>query len=634
MAEPVPPPAPNQPDGLTEVARLNKIIQALMDRAERNTSAQVSDFTAFQTTIMLTERVRRRTEELEAALRDNENTNRILRESEAKFRGLVNQSLVGIAIIENGKFSYSNGKFNELFGYSAEEIPQLGPLDLTIEPDRPFIAESLRKQISGEVDHTSLTFGGLRKNGTEVDLEVHSHRMASGGTLQTIVMVLDISSRRQAEQALAFKNTILATQQEVSQDAILVVDAQGKIISYNRRFINLWRLAPDVVAAGVDEPVLQQVVSQVQDPEAFLARVVYLYEHVAEESREELALKDGRILDRYSAPMTGVDGIYYGRVWHFRDITERKRAEQQIRDERAFSNKLIASLPDIFCVFDSTGRLIHWNIRLRKLLGRSNAEMSQANIFSIVHEADQARVKEKIQAVFQQGEATIEVRVSALRGVRDYAMTATRTETSQGVFVIAVGSDITDRKRAELELQGLQAQLREQAVHDPLTGLFNRRYLEEMFARELILAERQGHPISLIMGDLDHFKRVNDAHGHLAGDEVLRAFGALMKRQARGSDICCRYGGEEFLLVLPGTSTETAFDRAEQLRLALAAAPVTYGAAQIAVTASFGVATFPRDGRTSDALIAAADAGLYAAKSAGRNRVSSSPEHPGGGTSP
>jgi diguanylate cyclase (GGDEF)-like protein len=126
----------------------------------------------------------------------------------------------------------------------------------------------------------------------------------------------------------------------------------------------------------------------------------------------------------------------------------------------------------------------------------------------------------------------------------------------------------------------------------------------------------------MIMGDLDHFKAVNDRYGHLGGDEVLRTFGDLMKRQVRGSDIYCRYGGEEFLLVLPQMSTEDAVKRAEQLRLAMAAAPVPYGDFVIAVTASFGVATFPRDGRTGDELIAAADSALYAAKAAGRNRVS------------
>jgi diguanylate cyclase (GGDEF)-like protein len=126
------------------------------------------------------------------------------------------------------------------------------------------------------------------------------------------------------------------------------------------------------------------------------------------------------------------------------------------------------------------------------------------------------------------------------------------------------------------------------------------------------------------MGDLDHFKLVNDRYGHLAGDEVLRTFGALLKKSARGSDVYCRYGGEEFLLVLPRMAQGSAMERAEQLRRALEAAPVPYGASLIPVTASFGVATFPHNGRTGDELIAAADHALYAAKEGGRNRVNAS----------
>jgi diguanylate cyclase (GGDEF)-like protein len=181
--------------------------------------------------------------------------------------------------------------------------------------------------------------------------------------------------------------------------------------------------------------------------------------------------------------------------------------------------------------------------------------------------------------------------------------------------------DVTERIRAEREVRTLRERLREQATHDPLTGLYNRRYLEETLGRELILAGRQGHPVSMIMGDLDHFMADNDHYGHLGGDEVLRTFGDLMKRQVRGNDIYCRYGGEEFLLVLPQMSTENAVKRAEQLRSAMAAAPVPYGASSIAVTASFGVATFPRDGLNGDELIAAADGALYEAKAAGRNRI-------------
>ena len=146
-----------------EVARLNKIINALMDRAERNASDQVSEFGLFQSTIMLEERVRRRTAELEAALRENEKMNRALRESEAKFRGLVSQSLVGIVLIEDGRFSYSNAKFDEIFGYTSEEILGMEPAQTSVESDRGLIAENMRKRLNDESDRLDYVFHGLRK---------------------------------------------------------------------------------------------------------------------------------------------------------------------------------------------------------------------------------------------------------------------------------------------------------------------------------------------------------------------------------------------------------------------------------------------------------------------------------------
>jgi diguanylate cyclase (GGDEF)-like protein/PAS domain S-box-containing protein len=135
-------------------------------------------------------------------------------------------------------------------------------------------------------------------------------------------------TRRQAEEELKFRNAILSTQQETSPDAILVVDEEARIISYNKQFVDLWGIPEEMVRAAVDEPVLQSVVRQMKDPEAFLARVRYLYEHKQERSHEELSLADGRVVDRHSAPMFGADDRYYGRVWYFRDITERRAAEE------------------------------------------------------------------------------------------------------------------------------------------------------------------------------------------------------------------------------------------------------------------------------------------------------------------
>jgi len=186
MAEPAPLPAAGQPDQTAEVERLTKINRALMDRAERSTSVQASHFSLFQTTVTLEEQVRRRTSELEAALRENELINRALRESEAKFHGLVNQSLVGIVIIEEGTFTYSNAKFDEMFGYSSDEVRQLGPLDMAIEDDRPLIAENVRKRPQGEVEHADYVFRGRRKDGGVVDIEVHSSAMDIGGKMLLI----------------------------------------------------------------------------------------------------------------------------------------------------------------------------------------------------------------------------------------------------------------------------------------------------------------------------------------------------------------------------------------------------------------------------------------------------------------
>ncbi len=173
------------------------------------------------------------------------------------------------------------------------------------------------------------------------------------------------------------------------------------------------------------------------------------------------------------------------------------------------------------------------------------------------------------------------------------------------------------------EIQALQASVREQAVRDPLTELYNRRYLDENFDRELARARREGQALSLAAIDIDHFKQINDNYGHPAGDQVLRALAALLLTHTRSSDIVCRHGGEEFMLLMPDMSAEDARLRAEAWREDFAALVVTYGESRINTTFSVGIATFPEHGQdmTPLDLTAKADRALYAAKRQGRNRV-------------
>lgn len=168
----------------------------------------------------------------------------------------------------------------------------------------------------------------------------------------------------------------------------------------------------------------------------------------------------------------------------------------------------------------------------------------------------------------------------------------------------------------------LRERLRLQSIREPLTGLFNRRYLEESATRELARCARRELPLSLMMLDIDHFKAFNDVHGHAGGDALLAQFGKLLAEHSRGEDIACRYGGEEFTLILPEAGIEAALQRAEAIRMAIAKMRVQHmGHALPQVTVSIGVAGFPGDGDTHEHLLHAADEALYRAKHNGRDRV-------------
>ena len=171
------------------------------------------------------------------------------------------------------------------------------------------------------------------------------------------------------------------------------------------------------------------------------------------------------------------------------------------------------------------------------------------------------------------------------------------------------------------DIQDLQAKLQEQATRDPLTGLYNRRFLDAIVGREIARCHRDNQYMVVMMIDVDHFKHVNDTYGHPGGDEVLKALSALLLEKARATDVPCRYGGEEFLLLLPGMTADIAMVRANQWRAGFAEKVTLFGEASIQATMSIGVAVYPAHGETLQALTRCADLALYRAKANGRNQV-------------
>jgi diguanylate cyclase (GGDEF)-like protein len=167
----------------------------------------------------------------------------------------------------------------------------------------------------------------------------------------------------------------------------------------------------------------------------------------------------------------------------------------------------------------------------------------------------------------------------------------------------------------------LRENLHFQSIRDPLTSLYNRRYLDEFLLKQLHQSERTQSPLAVLMLDLDHFKRINDFYGHDAGDMALKELGKVLTSGTRAGDLACRYGGEEFVLVLFNTEAKAAKARAELLREMVAHIHIKYGSQEVGpIHISIGIAVYPQDGVTSAELIETADKALYQAKKSGRNK--------------
>jgi diguanylate cyclase (GGDEF)-like protein len=185
-----------------------------------------------------------------------------------------------------------------------------------------------------------------------------------------------------------------------------------------------------------------------------------------------------------------------------------------------------------------------------------------------------------------------------------------------------LGATVAEHVALALSNLRLRESLRSQSIRDPLTDLYNRRYLEEALRIEGRRHQRSGRGLALLMLDIDHFKQFNDRFGHEAGDILLREFGRLLKSHIRGGDIACRYGGEEFTVILPDINLDDALQRANQIRDAVMAMRVAVRGRPLgALTCSVGLALFPDHAETVDECLMMADRALYRAKAAGRNCV-------------
>lgn len=308
-----------------------------------------------------------------------------------------------------------------------------------------------------------------------------------------------------------------------------------------------------------------------------------------------------------------------------------------ILSDEKYSILLDESSDPIF-MFSPQGQYLYVNKAFADGVNRNIDEIIHKKIWDVFPQDEADKRFTVVKWVFENGQTrVIEVRVPRADGDRYYITTAKPVIDVDGkvASVICISKEITERKRMEEELryaneqlslqlaeiETLHETLREQAIRDPLTGLYNLRFLTESLKREIAQATRDKTSVSVVLLDIDHFKAFNDTYGHKAGDEVLQALGNLLSTQTRLGDIACRYGGDEFVIIMPSAHPKEALRRAEQWRRLFETTEIVSKEDTIAATISVGVATFPDHGMTDDEIWRAADNALYAAKSAGRNCV-------------
>lgn len=292
---------------------------------------------------------------------------------------------------------------------------------------------------------------------------------------------------------------------------------------------------------------------------------------------------------------------------------------------------VLENINDGILVIDDLYRIIDLNSAVEKILAIKRNEIVGAQAETLgefwVGIQDQFK-KDQIRRIESTAEkfnnVILDVRISPLNDQRGRFLgwAVILDDISSRKKVEADLNRVNNRlKRQLVEIQELQEQLHDQAMRDSLTGVYNRRYLEETLSREIAKSKRDNAPLSIIMIDVDYFKRINDAFGHKAGDDVVIALGRLLQTQTRDGDCVSRYGGDEFVLIMPEMSQKDALIRAELWRDAIKAMIFQIGEEVVNVTISLGISTFPENGSESEELLKSADDALYHAKESGRDRT-------------
>ena len=510
------------------------------------------------------------------------------------------------------KITFANRALLRALGYDEQEL--IGrDFHSILSPLNPpkLIDEIFAKTFSGGWRGECLQ---RNKDGGEVPVLLSTGILndRSGGIAGVFGIARDISERKRAEQQILFKNTLLEAQAEATIDGILAVDENDRILLSNRQFAKIWGVPPEMLQAGDDNRLLEFVVRQIEDPVEFLDRVEYLYLHPGERAKDQVRLKDGRVLDRYSSPLLDSDGTYRGRIWYFRDITERIKA-----DERAqLWTRVLEQSSEAIFVCDPQERILVVNKAFERLTGYTAAE-AIGNTPRLLQSGrqDRAFYAGMWRIIAETGSWHGEIWNRRKNGEvypEWLSISAVNDRDAPVSHYIGIFSDITSRKQDEERMAHL-------AHYDALTDLPNRLLLMDRLNQLTKASARSKTKVAVIFIDLDRFKDVNDSLGHEAGDLLLQSVGKRLSHAVREQDTVARVGGDEFVVVIQGAHSVEDIASVAQKLLSCLTQPIILNGYELTVTGSLGISVCPADATNGPDMIRNADAAMYQAKSTGRN---------------
>ncbi len=602
--------------------------------------------------------------ELERDLAVRKGMEAALRESEEKFSKAFHSSPDAILIsrARDGRLLEVNDSFCRLTKYAREESIGSSPLSLSLwanpADEEQCYAALLERRRVRELEYEFRT-----KTGEIIECLYSGELIDLAGEMHILSVVRDITERKQALEILRRSEAHFREVFENSAQGLFIVD-----VAEDGRF-HIHETNPAMeTTSGVPRTLVEgRLLEDAFDGEMahiVRAQLLHCLEAGTSVSMDgEFHLPVGRrTVHTTLAPVRDENGRIYRIIGSTLDISELKQVEEILRlrlnlweyaGSHSTEELMREALDEIGEITGSPIGFYHFvredqkTVALQAWSTRTAEEFCRAKPPNIHYPLDEAGVwadaVRRKQPVIHNDYASLPGRRGLPEGhaalLRELVVPTLRA--GKVVSVLGVGNKptayderdvelvsyiadivwvIIDRKRTEEEIQHLQSRLREMAIHDSLTGLYNRHYLSETLKRELARAVREKYPVSFIMIDIDHFKRVNDAFGHKSGDAVLQNLSALLRKNSRAGDILVRYGGEEFLAILPKVKAEAARKVAEKWRKGFLASTMLLEYGGVTPTISCGIASFPQHGESDSDLIAVADKALYQAKAAGRNK--------------